>query len=107
MIGKGNVVEIVIGIVGIEGAPAAIFALQPVDPFGAARDGLAVICAGVDLPGGAVQGHHHHGGIVQIGVMVVAILEGPAAGAHIGLLVGPVAFDIQHLQAASASPARA
>ena len=42
MIGEGNVVEVVIDIVGIEGRPAAVAALQAGDPFDAARDGLVV-----------------------------------------------------------------
>ena len=42
MIGERNVVEIVIDIVGIEGRPAAVAALQAGDPFDAARDRLVV-----------------------------------------------------------------
>ncbi len=40
MIGERNVVQIVIGVVGIERAPAAVLALQTLDPFAAARDGF-------------------------------------------------------------------
>ena len=42
VIGEGNVVEVMIDIVGIEGGPAAIAALQAVDPFDAAGDGLVI-----------------------------------------------------------------
>ena len=45
-----------------------------------------------------VHGHGHHGGVVEVGIIGVVVLERPAAGANIWLLVSPVAFDIQHLQ---------
>ncbi len=42
MIGEGNVVEIVVRVVGVEGAPAAVLALHADDPFGGALDRLIV-----------------------------------------------------------------
>ena len=42
MIGEGNVVEIVVVVVGVEGAPAAVAALHAGDPFGGARDRHAI-----------------------------------------------------------------
>ena len=38
MIGEGNVVQIVVRVVGIEGAPAAVLALHADDPFDRAVD---------------------------------------------------------------------
>ena len=36
--------------------------------------------------------------LVEVWIVVVAVLEGPAAGAHIGPHLGPVALHVQHLQ---------
>ncbi len=98
MIGEGNVVQIVIGVVGIEGAPAAVFALQALHPFATARDGVPVIRFRRNALFGAVQRHHHHGGVVEIGIIGVVVLKGPAAGTHAGLFLRPIAFHIQNLE---------
>ena len=102
MIGEGNVVEIVIGVVGIEGAPAAVAALHAHDPFRGSVDGAAIAGA-VE----AVERHRHHGGVVDIGIMRVGVLEGPAAGPHTRPPRRPVADDVEHLALGPASRARA
>ena len=100
MIGEGNVVEVVIDIVGIERRPAAIAALQALDPFDAARDGLVV---GLPAPASAlapraVHRHDDDGGVVEIGIVRVAVLERPAAGTHVGPPLAPVALRVELLQ---------
>ncbi len=46
----------------------------------------------------AIHGHDHRGCIIQIGIMGVGVLKGPAPGPHIWALIGPVAHHIEHLQ---------
>ena len=47
---------------------------------------------------GTVERHDDDGGIVEIGIMRVAILEGPATGADVGPALGPVALHLELLQ---------
>ena len=79
MIGEGNVVQHIMGVVGVERAPAAVRALHPDHPFGGARDAVAVF-----FRIRPVQRHRHDRGVVDVGVVVVAVLERPAAGANAG-----------------------
>ena len=82
-------------VVGIKGGKPAIMALQPQRPFSAPRNRL-----GVGLPpriSGAVHRHDDHGGIIEVGVIIIAILKRPAAGAHAAPLLGPIAGHIQDL----------
>ena len=79
-------------IVGIERAPATVAALHSLDPFQRSSDRFGegrAICA--------IHRHGHDGGVVEVGIISVFILERPAAGAKAGALVGPVADDIEHL----------
>ena len=46
----------------------------------------------------AIHRHDDDGGVVEIGIMRVAVLERPAAGTHVGPPLAPVAFHVQHLQ---------
>ena len=98
MIGKGNVVEIVVDIVGVESGPAAVAALQAGRPFDAAGNGLVIAVARRELAARAIHGHDHDRRIVQIGIMGVAILEGPAAGAHVRAPLGPIPLHVALLQ---------
>ena len=96
MVGEGYVVEIIIFVVGIEGAPGAVLALHADDPFASAGDRIAIVgTAGQVLH--AIHRHRDDGGIVDIGIVRVGVLEGPAAGADIGPPCDPVAADIEHL----------
>ena len=52
------------------------------------------------LPAGApraIHRHHHDRGVVEVGIIGIVVLEGPAAGAHVRPLHRPVALDVQHL----------
>ena len=98
MIGKGNVVEVGIGIVGIEGTPAATPALQPLHPLIARAEIARVVTRRNACLLRPVHRHRHHAGVVQVGIMVVAVLEGPASRPHIGLFLCPVALHIENLQ---------
>src|SRR5665213_3004586 len=92
VIGVGDVVQVIIFIVGVEGRPAAVAALHADQPFSRALDGI-----GVALVTGAVQRHRHHRRIVEIGIMRVEILERPAAGPDIRPPHRPIAREIELL----------
>ena len=95
MIGERQIVEIVLVVIRIERAPAAIVTLQAFDPFAGAGYGLIVRAAAPARR--PVHRHDNNCGIVEVRVIVVVVLEGPAAWPDIGALVGPVPCDIEHL----------
>ena len=96
VIGERDVVEIVIFVVGVERAPGAVLALHADDPFARARDrGVVVLAAGQVLH--AVHRHGDDGGVVDVGIMRVGVLEGPAARADVGPPRDPVAADVEDL----------
>src|SRR6185312_16943423 len=74
VIGERDVVQGIMRVVGVERAPAAVLALHADDPLAGAVDRLAVARA-VE----AVEREADRGGVVDIGVMRVLVLEGPAA----------------------------
>ncbi len=74
MVGERNIVETVLGVFGIEGAPAAILALHAQNPPRGTLDG-ATMATRI----GSVQRHDDDGGVVHIRVVVVFVLERPAA----------------------------
>src|SRR5262249_7972232 len=76
--------QIVMRVVGIEGAPTAIAALHADDPLGCALDRRPIALAVA-----AIERHDNDRGVVEIGIMRVLILEGPAAGADAGALLRP------------------
>ena len=43
MVGERDVIEIIVGVVGVEGGPAAVPALQALDPFARPLDRLRVL----------------------------------------------------------------
>src|SRR5215471_5500815 len=77
VIGKGNMVQVAVGVVGVERAPAAIAALHADQPLGAALDRFAV--ADRVEP---VERKADRSGVVEIGVVRVLILKRPAAGSQ-------------------------
>ena len=89
MVGEGDVVEVVVGVVGVEGGPAAVLALQADDPLARRGRWPRRSPRAPSAPPGAVHGHGHHGGVVEVGIVGVAVLEGPAAGAHVGTRARP------------------
>ena len=96
MVGERDVVEIIFEVVDVERGPAAIAALHALDPLAAARDrGIVFVAAG--LPPRAIHRHDHDGGVVEIGIMGIVVLERPAARPHVGAFHGPVALEVQHL----------
>ncbi len=92
VIGERDVIEIEMHVVGVERAPPAVAALHAEDPFLGAVDRLAV--AG---PVEAVERQGNRGGVVEIGVMRVGVLERPAARPQPGTGRGPVADRVEHL----------
>ena len=97
VIGEGDVVEVVGGVVDVEGAPAAVGALHAEHPFPRPRD-RPVVASRAGLAARAVHRHHDHGRVVEIDIVRVLVLERPATRPQVGTLVGPVALDLQFLQ---------
>ena len=99
MIGEGDVIEVLVIVVGVEGAPAAILALQADHPLAAPADRLSkarrIRFAATGRP---VHGHHHDGRIIQVRIVRIGVLERPPAGPHPRAPFGPVTFNIHHLQ---------
>ena len=93
VIGEGDVVEIVISVIGVERAPAAVAALQALDPFARPRDRRRIM-----LPGCAIHRHDDDRGVVDVGIMRVGVLERPSARPHVRTPHRPVALDVEHLQ---------
>src|SRR4029077_10081958 len=96
MVGEGIVVEIVVGVVDVESRPAAVAVLHALYPFNATIDGLVVTRTGSSPPG-AIHCHDDDGGIVEIWIMWIGILEGPAARAHLRAPVRPISSNINDL----------
>lgn len=89
VVGEGDFFEQrdVVGFV--EGGETAIVVLHGQDPVDAALGGGGGLVATKFL-----QGHGHHRGVVDIGVVRVVVFKAPSGGGGVGgQVVGPVAFD--------------
>ena len=94
VIGERDVVEVETIVVGVERGPTAVLSLhaeEPAEPTLLGRLRRAVV-----EPAHFVERHHHHRGVVEVRVEVVAVLERPAARLHVRPLHLPVARH-QHL----------
>ncbi len=78
-VAEGNLPDQGAVVVHVKGRPGSIAAAHPQKPEGGPLQGP--VHAGRVCAGGAQarQGHHGHGGVVDVGIGVVLILEGPAA----------------------------
>ena len=79
MVGERDIVEVVELVVGIECAPGAVLALHADDPLARAFERDAKILTTRRFLH-AIHGHGDDGGIVDVGIMRIGILERPAAG---------------------------
>src|SRR5262245_16812882 len=73
VIGERDIVEDHPIVVGVEGGPASVVALHPEEPRQPAFD-AAVAPLGVQSAR-LGERHHHHGGVIEVGIEVVVILE--------------------------------
>src|SRR5215472_18426419 len=78
MIGKRDMVQIIMGVIGIECSPPAVAALHADDPFGSTIGRGAIARRGE-----AIESKGHRRRIIQVGIVGVIELEGPPAGAQI------------------------
>src|SRR5208282_380552 len=83
-----------------ESGPRAALTLQSLDPFARARDrlGMSVGARAQAPPIRAVHRHRHYGGVVEVGIMRVGVLEGPAARPNIRTSRGPIALHVEDLE---------
>ena len=96
MIGKRNIVEIIINIVDVEGGPATIAALQAFHPFSAAFDRQIIAVTRAATPG-TVHRHDGNCGIIEIGIVGIGILKRPATGPHMRPSCRPIADNVEDL----------
>ncbi len=79
-------------VVSVEGPPAAVPALHADDPAPCLLDGLSVL-----RPTVAVKQHGDDGRVVDVRIVVIAVLERPAAGPQIRSGFRPVASHLGDL----------
>ena len=83
-------------VVGIECGPAAVARLA--SPAANPDRACVAACWAAGLPARtSLQRQHHHGGIVDIRIELVGVLEGPAGGLGIRALDAPIAFAADFL----------
>src|SRR5438046_2457477 len=75
MMEERDMIQVIMRIIGIERSPSAISALHPEDPISRPINRLS-ISGSVET----VESKTNRGSIVEIGVIRVIILKGPAAG---------------------------
>src|SRR5882672_792306 len=89
VVGEGNVAEEAAVIVAIKRAPAAIAILHAQKPLDASANGaFHASRIGIFY---ALEGHQDEGGVVDVGIKIVAEFECPAAGLGVFVLDLPVA----------------
>src|SRR6266481_4289496 len=89
VIGERNVAENLFVVVAVEGAPAAIAILHAKQPLNPAADGGFHALGLREFH--ALQSHEDKGGVVDIGIKIIAEFEDPAAGISVFILDLPVA----------------
>ena len=82
MVGERNVVQIDAVVVGVERRPAAVLVLHPQEPAEPALLGQPRAIGIHTLD--PLQGHEDHGGVVEVRVVGIVVLERPAAGCTCG-----------------------
>ena len=89
VIGEGDAIQNGPIVIDVEGGPAAVDGLHLEQPI----DGAA-LAIGLRLGAGGrgvLEGEQHHGGVVDVGVMLVGEFEGPTGRLDFGALHRPVA----------------
>jgi len=89
VIGKRNLVQILVIVADVECAPAAVRILHAEQPIDRLVDAFQLVRLVVRA--GPQQRHQHHPGIVDIRVFVVFVLESPATRFETRRLIAPVA----------------
>src|ERR1700730_15556632 len=92
MIGEWDVVEVLMRVVRIECSPPTTATLHSHNPFSRPLDrnaDLACRCP--------IHCHHHNRGVVDIGVVRIGVLKGPAAGPDIRPTCRPITSEVEDL----------
>ena len=93
VIGKGDHVEVVAGVVGIESSETAVLALHSHQPIQRATHALGITIRLARL----MHGPGDHGGIIEIRVVAVRKLKRPAAAGQCRAIHPPVPGFVQQL----------
>src|SRR5438874_12084656 len=96
MIREWNIVQVVFEVVDVECGPATVTALHPLDPLLRAGDRGIVFLASAGAAG-AIHRHHDDRGVIEVGIVVVVVLEGQAARELPWVLPRTVALEVQYL----------
>ena len=100
-IGERNLVQQVLGVVLVEGGPAAVLTLHTEAPVDPPLYGFILAVADLYI----LDRHHDETGIVYIGVPVVLEFEGPPSRLQVGRLDLPVSRNPHfHGRAATGQP---
>ena len=91
MVGEGHAGEHLAVDVAIEGRPAAVAVLHGLQPAQAALHGGNRAVGLVPGVAAARQTHQHHGGVVDVRVVAIMVLEEPAGRFQVGVTQAPVA----------------
>ena len=78
VISERDVLENHLGVVFVEAAPAAVFALHGEEPVDGAQGNLMLVALARVVD--AIESQQHLGGVVGVGVKLVVEFEVPAAG---------------------------
>src|SRR6516162_1007901 len=84
-------------VVGVEGGPSAVLALQTGNPLAPAADRGAVVLPIAGKIGCPIERHDYNGRIVEIGIVRIGVLERPAPRPDVWTLGSPIPLRIKHL----------
>src|SRR5258708_25496155 len=97
MVCKGNVVEVVLAVVRVEGSPTAVGTLKALNPLAPSFDGLDIVASDRRIFVRAVEGHDDDGRVVEVGIVCVVVLECPPARPNAAPFFFPVSLDVEYL----------
>jgi len=93
VIGEWNLVEVIAGVVVVEGSKSAIARLHADQPVSGDLHGASVARPRRRL----IHRPSHHGGVVEVWIVRVGILKRPSAASQAGVGIAPVARLIGNL----------
>ena len=92
MVSKRYMIQVIVIVVRVKGAPTAVLALHAEDPFGGALDVLTKL-----FPVHTVQRDGDNGGIIDVGIIIIGIFERPTTRTKTSPALNPIPFHIEDL----------